>query len=60
MRALLGLRFGPPAIDHMNELAEKNRLDTLSAQEREEFQKYMRVGNLLSLIKAKARLALSK
>jgi uncharacterized protein YnzC (UPF0291/DUF896 family) len=59
-RALLALQFTPTAVSRMNELAEKNRLDAISAVEREEMEKYMRVGNFLSVIKAKARLSLSK
>jgi uncharacterized protein YnzC (UPF0291/DUF896 family) len=59
-RALLALQFTPKAISRMNELAEKNRLDAISSLEKEEMEKYMRVGNFLSVIKAKARLSLSK
>jgi hypothetical protein len=59
-KALLALQFTPRAVSRMNELAEKNRLDTLSSVEKEEMEKYMRVGNFLSVIKAKARLSLSK
>lgn len=59
-KALLKLQFTPKAISRMNELAEKNRLGILSPAEREEMEKYMRVGNFLSAIKAKARLSLSK
>ena len=59
-RALLALQFTPKAVSRMNDLAEKNRLDAISALEREEMEKYMRVGNFLSVIKAKARLSLSK
>lgn len=59
-RALLALQFTPTAILRMNDLAEKNRLDALSSAEKEEMEKYVRVGNFLSVIKAKARLALSR
>ena len=59
-RGLLALQFTPRAIARMNELAEKNRLDALSAPEKEEMDKYMRVGNFLSVVKAKARLSLLK
>lgn len=59
-KALLALQFTPKAVSRMNDLAEKNRLDAISALEREEMEKYMRVGNFLSVIKAKARLSLSK
>ncbi len=59
-QALLSLRFTPRAVNRMDELAEKNRLDAITAVEREEMEKFMRVGNLLSFLKAKARLSLSK
>lgn len=59
-KALLAFQFTPKAILRMNELAEKNRTDAISPMEREEMEKYMRVGNFLSVIKAKARLSLSK
>lgn len=59
-KALLTLQFTPAAISRMNELAEKNRLDEISSAEKDEMEKYMRVGNFLSAIKAKARLSLSR
>jgi hypothetical protein len=59
-KALLSLRFTARAVDRMNELAERNRLDSISSSEKEEMEKFMRVGNLLSFLKAKARLSLSK
>ncbi len=59
-QALLSLRFTGRAVERMNELAEKNRLDAISPGEKEEMAKFMRVGNLLSFLKAKARLSLSK
>ena len=57
-RAILDLRFDPNAISRMNELAEKNRQGTLTQVERQELEKYLRVGNFLNLMQAKARLAL--
>lgn len=54
-RAILELRFGQPAIDRLNELAEKNRQGTLSEMERNELDSYLRVGNFLNLMQAKAR-----
>ena len=59
-KALLALHFTPTAISRINELAEKNRLDAISSVEKDEMEKYLRVGNFLSIIKAKARLSLSK
>jgi len=57
-RAILDLRFDPSALGRMNELAEKNRQGTLSEAERQEMEKYLRVGNFLNLMQAKARLVL--
>lgn len=59
-RALLALQFTPTATSRINELAEKNQCDALSPAEREEMEKFMRVGNFLSIIKAKARLSLAR
>ena len=42
----------------MNELALKNREDRLSSAELQELERFMRVGNLLDLMMAKARLSL--
>ena len=57
-RAILDLRFDPSALSRMNELAEKNRQGTLTESERQEMDKYLRVGNFLNLMQAKARLFL--
>jgi hypothetical protein len=58
-RAIIELRFGPDAVQRMNELAEKNRLGTLTAGERRVLENYQRVGNFLNLMQAKARLSLA-
>jgi hypothetical protein len=57
-QAILDLHFDPPALSRMNELAEKNRLGKLTDSERQEMDKYLRVGNFLNLMQAKARLVL--
>ncbi|ETX01558.1 MAG: hypothetical protein ETSY1_06870 [Candidatus Entotheonella factor] len=57
-RNILDLRFDQTALKRMNDLAEKNRADTLSASERAEMEKYMRVGQFLNLLQAKARVSL--
>jgi hypothetical protein len=58
-RAILALRFGPNAVQRMNELAEKNRQGTLTDAERELMEKYLRVGNFLNLLQAKAHRSLA-
>jgi uncharacterized protein YnzC (UPF0291/DUF896 family) len=57
-RAILDLRFHSSALSRMNELAEKNRQGTLTESERREMDSYVRVGNFLNLMQAKARLFL--
>jgi hypothetical protein len=57
-RIILDLKFSPVALGRMNELAEKNRLGTLTDAERGDLEKYLRVGNFLNLLQAKARLSL--
>lgn len=56
--ALLSLKFSSKDIDHMNALAAKAREGMLTKKETAELEEYMRVGNFLSLLQAKARLAL--
>jgi len=57
-RLLLDLNFSPDDMARMNELAEKNRLGILSATEQQEMETYLRVGNFLNLLHAKARQSL--
>ena len=57
-RAILELKFDQTALERMNDLAEKNRADTLSEAERMEMEKYLRVGQFLNLLQAKARVSL--
>jgi hypothetical protein len=59
-RAILALRFDTSAISRMDELAEGNRQGTLTQGEQEELAMYMRVGNFLNLMQAKAHLSLAK
>ncbi len=59
-RALLQLEFTAEDRRRMHELALKNQDDGLTAAERRELDDYLRVGRLLDLLAAKARLALKK
>jgi hypothetical protein len=59
-RAILALRFTPKAVARMNELAERNSSGLISSVEKDEMDKFMRVGNFISLLKAKARLSIAK
>ena len=51
------LKVGFPERDkeRMHELAAKNRTSQLSAEEREEFDNYIKVGDLLAILQSKAR-----
>lgn len=57
-RLILDLRFEAEDITRMNELAEKNNRGLLSETEHQEMEKYLRVGNFLNLLHAKARQSL--
>ncbi len=52
--ALLALHFPPSDIDRMNELAEKNRADRITPQERSEMEQYLEVGHLLDFVRLDA------
>ncbi len=58
-RAILGLRFSSAAVARMNELAEKNRQGILSEADRAALEKFLRLGQFLNIVQAKARLSLS-
>src|SRR5437762_1825426 len=57
-RYFLGLAFGEQDKARMHELAAKARAGTLTGAEQAEIANYERVGSLLGLLQAKARLAL--
>jgi len=59
-RSLLRLEFAPEDKDRMHELAAKARDGSLTAVEQEQIRNYERVGNLLALMKSKARQRLKK
>lgn len=59
-RSILRLEFAPEDKDRMHELAAKARSGSLAAAEQEEIRNYERVGNLLALMKSKARQRLKK
>lgn len=57
-RYILTLSFPSPDVDRMNELAKKASFGTLTLEEHIELDNYERVGQVLSLMKSKARKAL--
>jgi hypothetical protein len=54
------MEFPPEDKDRMHELAAKAREGTLTLAEQQEIRNYERVGNLLALMKSKARQRLKK
>jgi hypothetical protein len=57
---LLKIAFTAEDRDRMHDLAEKNQSGKLNAAEQKELNGYLRVGRLLDLLGAKARLWLKK
>jgi hypothetical protein len=54
-QALLRFRFNSAAVARINDLAEKNRQGNIAPSERALLERYVRVGNFLNLIHAKAQ-----
>ena len=59
-QGLLRFHLNPDAVARINELAEKNRLGTIAPEERTLLERYVRIGNFLNLVHAKARCALTE
>ena len=57
-RAVLSVRFNDGATNRIRELLQKNNAGTITSTERADLEKYMRVGQFLDLMQAKARLSL--
>jgi hypothetical protein len=57
-RSFLGLRFDATTTKSIRQLLQKNNRGTISAAERLTLEKYLRVGQLLDLLHAKAKLSL--
>jgi hypothetical protein len=57
-KIVLKWKFRANTVRRINRLAERNRKGTISDTEREQLQRYLRVGSLINLIQAKARLSL--
>ena len=58
-RSLLGFRFGARSIAELDALAAKNRAGAMSDAERVLLDRYLRVGNFLNLVHARAHAALA-
>ncbi len=59
-RDMLQWKFSDTAVAHMNDLSDRNDKGTITEAERDDLHKYLRVGNLINLLQAKARLALKQ
>jgi hypothetical protein len=59
-RSILALKFRPRDRARMRELSAKAREGTLTPDEKTEIDSYEKVGHLLSLLKARAKVALQK
>ena len=57
-RAMLDLHFGERARRRIEELLARNRSGDIAIEDRFELEKYLRVGQFLDLLHAKARLSL--
>jgi hypothetical protein len=57
-RQVLRWKFAGRAVARMNELADRGNRGTITDAEREELEKYLRVGSLINLVQAKAHLSL--
>jgi hypothetical protein len=55
---VLRIKFQQADIDRMNELAAMAREGSLSAQQQEELDAYLRIGGMISILQSKARLSL--
>ncbi len=53
--AILAFAFDHKDVDQMNRLAAKNRDGEISANELDELENYVRVGQLLGILQSKAR-----
>jgi len=59
-RSLLGLRFPAQDTARIRRLLRKNNAGTIAAGERMILEKYLRIGQFLDLLHARARLSLAK
>ncbi len=57
-RAILQWRFPPPDVNRMQELADRSTEGELSDEEHRQLESYVRVGQFLAILQAKARLAM--
>lgn len=59
-RALLKLSFSDEQQEEIRDLLDRNNAGTITPAEHDQLEAYVRVGNFLSLVKAKARRSLAR
>jgi hypothetical protein len=59
-RSLLKLTFDRPTKSYIRELLQRNNRGTITADDRIALEKYLRVGQLIDLLHAKAKLSLNQ
>lgn len=57
-QSVLRWKFSSRTAKRITQLAQRNQRGTINASERETLERYVRVGSLLNLVQAKARLSL--
>jgi hypothetical protein len=59
-KSILQWKFSKRAILRMNKLARKNEAGTLTKDEKKELGRYIRIGHMINIVHAKARLSLKR
>jgi hypothetical protein len=59
-RAILTMTFDRPTTTRIRQLLKKNNRGTISVEDRLTLERYLRVGQLFDLLRAKARLSLKE
>lgn len=57
-QSVLRWQFTSRTTGRITKLSDRNNKGTITAQERQELEKYLRVGSLINILQAKARLSL--
>ena len=57
-RSILEWKFSPKAVARMNRLATRNSEGTLTDLERDELDRFLRIGSLINIAQAQARRSL--
>lgn len=57
-KSVLQWKFTDRASQRISDLADRNNKGTITENEREELERYLRVGSFINIVQAKARLSL--